>query len=116
MGNLFMAKGETVRADKFFLITVKLDPRHAGALNNLGVIAIGNRNPALAERFLMKSLSLEPDDARTWFLLAQVEDQLGHRTRARAAIEKALKINPARREFIGLQKQLRGEMNRSPAP
>ena len=116
MGNLFMAKGDTVRADKFFLITVKLDPRHAGALNNLGVIAIGNRNPALAERFLMKSLSLEPDDARTWFLLAQVEDQLGHRTRARAAIEKALKINPARREFIGLQKQLRGEMNRSPAP
>ena len=107
MGNLWMAKGDVARAEKFFLLTVMIDPEHARAFNNLGVLAIGKEDQALAERYLMKALTLEPDDAKTWFLLAQVEMALGHRDHAVTAIDRALKINPNRSEFIAFQKKIR---------
>ncbi len=55
-GNLHLALGETTAAKNFYFSTLRLDPNHAGAYNNLAVLAFQESRWELAVRFLRDAL------------------------------------------------------------
>ncbi len=106
LGNLWLAKGDRDRAKHFYRRTLELDPQHDRALNNLGALAAQEKRWPLAELFLNGSLQIEPDDAKTCFLLAQVRWERHDLDGARAAIADALRLQPNMPQFQKLSRQL----------
>ena len=102
-----IAKTEDVtRAKLFYRRALNLSPRHAGALNNLGVLAMEEKRWELAEKFFSASLDSEPEDAKTHYLLARVRFESGNTIGARSELEKALRARPNQKEFLELQEKL----------
>ena len=87
--------------------------RHAGALNNLGVIALTEKRWKDAENFLRYSIQTEPDDAKRWFLLAQACKAQGNTAAAESAIAKAIELNGLAPVFQQFREGLR---NPAPTP
>jgi Flp pilus assembly protein TadD len=106
MGNLCLKKEERTRAKYFFRRTLELDPRHASAYNNLGVLAMEEKRWPLARQFIASSIALEPDDPKKYYLLARVELELQHPDLALAAVGKALIMQPEQREFTNLKTEI----------
>jgi Tfp pilus assembly protein PilF len=75
-------------------------------LNNLGVLALEEKRWDLAERFFVISLRTEPDDPKTFYLLARARFGRGDREGAMRAVDEALRRRPAQREFIELREQI----------
>lgn len=100
LGNVWLHLGDIERAEKCFgralALSLKTNPNrgHDGALNNLGVIAMGRKRWADAERFFRGSLKFEPDDPKTLFLLAQVCREQGKIAEALATVDEALRLRP----------------------
>ncbi len=105
-GNLQLALGETNAAKGYYFAALHLDPTHAGAFNNLGVLALQESRWELAGRFFRHALEVSPNNAKTYFLLAQAEWKAGHRAEAEAAITRALALEPNRPEFQALRTEL----------
>ena len=105
-GNLWLKKGDRTRAKYFFRHTLELDPRHASAYNNLGVLAMEEKRWSLAEKFLAASLKYEPDDAKTFYLLANVKYEMGDLKEALKNAESAYNLNPAPHEFKELMDKI----------
>ncbi len=117
LGNLWLEKsnqaidpqsrGEArARAKDFYKRTLELKPNHASTLNNLGVMAMEEKRWALSESFLLGSIDAEPDDAKTYYLLARVRFESGNRDAAKNALQKALELRPQQREFLELRDKL----------
>lgn len=106
LGNLWLEKGDSTRAKNFYRRAIEINPRHSGAYNNLGVLAINESRWDIAETFLGRSLEIEPSDAKTHYLLAKVYLQRGKIGSAKAEIETALRLRPQQKEF----QQLRDEI------
>ncbi|MEO8043972.1 MAG: tetratricopeptide repeat protein [Spartobacteria bacterium] len=107
-GNLHLALGETNVAKGYYFATLRLDPTHCGAFNNLGVLALQESRWELASRFFRHALEVAPNNAKTYFLIARAEMKSGHRAEAERAIAQALELEPHRAEFQELQQELRG--------
>jgi tetratricopeptide (TPR) repeat protein len=105
-GNLHLALGETDVAKGYYLSTLRLDPTHPGAYNNLGVLALQESRWELASRFFRHVLTNAPNNVKVYFLLAQAELKSGHRAAAQQAIARALELDPSRAEFRALQQKL----------
>jgi Tfp pilus assembly protein PilF len=105
-GNLHLALDETSVAKAYYLSTLRLDPAHTGAYNNLGVLALEESRWELARRFFQHALANAPNNPKVYFLLAQAELRLGHRAEAQRAIARALELDPSRPEFRALQQKL----------
>ena len=60
----------------------------------------------VAENFFLKSLESEPDDPKTFYLLARVRLARADREGARGALKEALRRRPAQREFLELEKEI----------
>ena len=103
LGTLWQQKGNAGRASFFYKRTVDLDPTHASAWSNLGVISLEQKNYPQAVRFLQLSLDHGPDDAKTHFLLARAFFEDGKREDARRAIQRALELRPEQPEFQALR-------------
>src|SRR5262249_27229473 len=56
LGNLYLARHETARAKLFYAITLQLDRGHAGAYNNLGLVALTENQSELAADFFSQAL------------------------------------------------------------
>lgn len=106
LGNLWLKKSDRDKAKSFYRHTVELDARHAGAWNNLGVMAMQETRWDLADKFLSASLDTEPEDAKTWYLLAKVKREKQDLPAARAALDQALKLKKDQPEFQALQHEL----------
>ncbi len=106
LGNLRLAQGNKEAARSFYFSTLKLDPRHEGSYNNLGVLALGENRWNLAATFFAKALEQNPRDAKTYFLLANAHFKEGHFETARREIIQAIKLDPTRPEFAALKQQL----------
>ena len=52
--------GNNKEAINFFLKTLKLNPNHIKALNNIGLLYIDNNNYELAFNYLKKAIDLNP--------------------------------------------------------
>jgi Tfp pilus assembly protein PilF len=106
LGNLRLAQGNQIEAASFYQATLRIDPRHKSALNNLGVIALDDHRPAEAKEYFLKALKQEPKNAKTHFLLAKAELALGNTEGARIALAHALEREPDRTEFRQLQEEI----------
>ena len=71
LANLHLAEGDRAGAKKFYGTALDLDPRHEGALNNLGVLALDEQQWAMAINLFEHALAIAPDDAKGHYLLAQ---------------------------------------------
>ena len=108
LGNLHLAQGEHKEAKAFYVATLRLDPRHKGALNNLGVLALTEEQWSLAADFFARALELDPRDAKVHYLLAQALLRSGNLEGARHEIFKALELKPDQPEFTTLRDKILG--------
>ncbi|MGB8170853.1 MAG: tetratricopeptide repeat protein, partial [Chthoniobacteraceae bacterium] len=116
LGNLWLAKsdratdarektGLRTRAKLYYRRALDLSPRHAGTLNNLGVLAMEEKRWSLAEQFLIGVLQTEPEP-KTHYLLAQAYLENGKVDAARDELTKALQARPGQKEFLALRARI----------
>ncbi len=98
-GNLRWEQHHPEAAAEMYRRTLTLDPKHEGALNNLGVIALENHRIKEAIGWFRHALTLNARNGKTHFLLAKALLLEGDATTARNEIDEALSINPNQPEF-----------------
>lgn len=108
LGNLRWTQRKFAEARSFYNAALKADPRHKGALNNLGMLAFEEKDWELAAKLFRASIQVGPGDAKSHYLLARAEFSLGHKNEAAAEIQIALQLNPDQPEFIKFQETIRG--------
>jgi thioredoxin-like negative regulator of GroEL len=106
LGNLKLAQNDTSAASSLYLMTLRLDPRHRGAINNLGVLALENGRPEMAEQRFREALAIDGRNPKTHFLLAKTLIAKGQNGNARAEIDRALALKPDQPEFKELREQI----------
>ena len=106
LGNLKLAQNDTSAASSLYLMTLRLDPRHRGAINNLGVLALENGQPEMAEQRFREALAIDGRNPKTHFLLAKTLIAKGQNGNARAEIDRALALKPDQPEFKELREQI----------
>lgn len=106
LGNLRLAQGDREVSKSFYQAVLLIDPKHKGALNNLGVIAFEAGNFEQAGMFFEQAVVQAPRDAKTYYLLARTFLAESNRPAATSAIEKAIKLNPAQPEFAALREEI----------
>ena len=97
LGNIALDRGDRDRAKFYYRQTLQLDPGHFRVLNNLGVLAFEEKRWLLAGKFLDGALHIEPDDAKTQYLLALVRWEQADLPGAQAAISEARRTAGAER-------------------
>jgi hypothetical protein len=106
LGNLKLAENDAATAAGFYLTTLRLDPLHRGAINNLGVLALENGQPEVAEQRFREALAIDGNNAKTHFLLAKTLIAKGQNDNARAEIDRALALKPDQPQFKELREQV----------
>lgn len=106
LGNLRLAEQKSAAAVSFYRAVLAIDPRHKGAFNNLGVIALEANRYDEAESWLHLAENVDPRNAKTHFLLAKVLLAQGDRRKARSEIELAIRLEPDQSEFRELKEQI----------
>jgi Flp pilus assembly protein TadD len=107
LGNLHLAQGDKIGAKSFYRAALQSDGRHNSALNNLGVLALEERQWEMAINFFQASIQSDPADAKTHYLLARTELEKGDSAAALSEIEIALRLNPEQPEFRALLETIR---------
>ena len=95
-------KGIGRARNPFIAPPCRADGRHKSALNNLGVLALEERQWEMAINFFRASIQSDPADAKTHYLLARAELENGDTAAALSEIEIALRLNPEQPEFRAL--------------
>ena len=97
-GNLHLALGDIAAAKAYYFASLRLDPQHGGALNNLGVLALRENRWSLALNFLQHALTGSPNDAKIHYLLASAFLETNDLPPARAQIARRFEnfAQPAR--------------------
>jgi hypothetical protein len=111
LGNLRLAQRQNPAAKSYYFATLHLDPNHEGAYNNLGVLALEEKRWTLAARFFVKALEQDPNDAKTYYLIAQAQFNARDFQNASVAIARAIKLSPDRSEFRALSDQIQRAQN-----
>ena len=106
LGELRQVEGQASAAKSFYATTLQIDSRHDRAFNNLGVLAFEEQRYPLAESFFRHSLEIDPQNAKTHFLMARTLSAAGRRESAQHEIEMAIGLNPNQREFRELRDQI----------
>jgi Flp pilus assembly protein TadD len=106
LGNLKLAQSDAAAATTFYLATLRLDPQHRGAINNLGVLALENGQSDVAEQRFREALAIDARNPKTHFLLAKALIAKGQTENARVEIDRAISLAPGQTEFRLLKQQL----------
>jgi hypothetical protein len=106
LGNLRLAQSDAAAATTFYLATLRLDPQHRGAINNLGVLALENGQSDVAEQRFREALAIDARNPKTHFLLAKTLIAKGQTESARVEIDRAISLAPNQTEFRLLKQQL----------
>lgn len=106
LGNLRLAQSNRAEAKLFYENTLRLNPKHKGALNNLGLLLLEQDQPASAMEYFRQALEQEPQEGKTLYLLARAQRAVGDIPNARISIERALKREPKREEYRQLHDEL----------
>ena len=107
LGNLRLAQQKADNAVAFYRAVLAIDPKHKGALNNLGVIAFDARDYANAETWFRRAAQIDPANAKTHFLLAKTFLGEGNRNAAQTEIDAALRLKPDQLEFRALSEEIK---------
>ena len=106
LGNLRLAQKKGAEAKSFYEITLRLNPKHKGALNNLALVALEENQPAQALEYLQRALEQPPQEAKTFYLLAKAHLALGDFQSARVSIGQAIGRERDRSEYLQLQQEI----------
>jgi tetratricopeptide (TPR) repeat protein len=87
-------RGDTAQAQKLIQRVLVRDPRHPGALVELGRVAYLTGNKRAAADSLRKAIASQPDNAQYHNQLGFVLIELGERQQALGAFMRALEIKP----------------------
>ena len=115
LGNLFLEEGDPAQARAFYRRALALNPQYTGALNNLGYLALQEKSWPEAERYFAAAIESEPENAKSYYLLAQAREGAGNVAGAREAIARAVEMKPGQREFVEMARRLR-DMAPAPSP
>jgi len=107
LGNLRLAQQKNDNALAFYWAVISIDPKHKGALNNLGVIALDAREYANAETWFRRAAQIDPANAKTHFLLAKTFLGEGNLNAAQTEIDAALRLKPDQPEFRALSEEIK---------
>ena len=107
LGNLRLAQGDPAGAKFFYRAALKAEASHKGALNNLGVLALEERQWETAIKFFQAAVESDPLDAKAHYLLARAFAGTGATAAARAEIERALELIPDQVDFLALKNELK---------
>jgi hypothetical protein len=106
LGNLRLGQKNYGGAKQWYRKCLELDPNHTGAWNNAGIVAMEEKRWDIAERAFLQSLRVEPDSAKTHYLIARARLEQGNRQGALSAIEDAIRLAPTQPEFLELREQI----------
>jgi len=106
LGNLRLAQSNSGAAAEFYRAVLALDPKHKGAFNNLGVIALNAEEFDAAENWFRHAEDVDPRNPKTHFMLAKVFLGKNDRNAARMEIATAIQLKPDQPEFIALRQQI----------
>lgn len=109
LGNLRLAQGDSAAARLFYEAVLKVDSKHKGALNNLGVLALDQNLSAQAVDYFRRALALEPRNAKAHYLLAKALDLAGYLSEARLESRRAVELDENQPEYKALRDQLSRE-------
>jgi tetratricopeptide (TPR) repeat protein len=105
-GNLAFALGNRTAARRFYVAALRLDPWHEACYNNLGVLALQEKDWNRAVALFARAVACDPRSSKTHFLLAEACFKVGDLRGARAEIAEALKLNPRQAEFLALETEI----------
>lgn len=106
LGNLRLAQEKRTEAKSFYEIALRLNPKHKGALNNLALVALEEKQPAAAMEYLRRVLEQQPQEAKTYYLLAKALLASGDFPNAQLAIKRALERDHDRLEYRQLLEEI----------
>ncbi|HWY39633.1 MAG TPA: hypothetical protein VNX27_02455 [Chthoniobacterales bacterium] len=106
LGNLRLAQSNPEAASAFYRAVLNLDPKHKGAFNNLGVIALDASQFDTAEKWFRLAENVDLRNPKTHFLLAKTLLAKNERAAARAEIDLAIQLKPDQPEFSALQREI----------
>jgi tetratricopeptide (TPR) repeat protein len=106
LGNLHLAREDHSEAKAYYAATLRLDPRHKGAFNNLGVVALTKKQWSLARDYFTRALEQDPRDAKVHYLLAHALFKSGDLEAAHSEIVSALELKPDQPEFATLRDEI----------
>lgn len=88
-------KGQFAQAQAHYRTALEADPRHAGALHHLGILAYQSGNLREALSLMDQALAIAPDDASAHNNRGLVLQDLNEPAQALACFERALGLVPA---------------------
>jgi Flp pilus assembly protein TadD len=106
LGNLRLAQNNPGAASAFYFAVLNVDPKHKGAFNNLGVIALDASEFDTAEAWFHLAENVDPQDAKTHYLLARTLLAKNDTVAADAEIGAALALKSGQPEFIDLKNKI----------
>jgi Tfp pilus assembly protein PilF len=106
LGNVWYHRKDYDRARACYEHALSINSKFDDALNNLAAIAFEQKRWADAEGLLLRTIALDPEDSKRWFILAKARQELGNKAGALQAITEALKIEPNNTTYRALGKDL----------
>ena len=106
LGNLFLGKHQSDRAERFFTRTLRLNPQNTAALNNLGLMALEAKAWNQAAAYYSKTLELAPGNWLAAYQLTSIYSQTGQPELALQILDAGLALHPDEKAL----NQLRQEM------
>lgn len=106
LGVLHAKKQDFQKAKGYFIKTIRRNPGHAGAFNNLGNIAFLEGDPGRARALFHKAVRAEPDNVDYLINFAYACFKVNVIEEAMEAVEKALSIEPENSRARLLRRQM----------
>ena len=111
LGNVWFHRHDFARAKACYgealRLTFQTSRPHDGALRNLGIIALEEKQWSEAEKIFTAALKVEPGSAKAYFLIARARRESGNIPGALAAIGEAIRLDGKTPEFQKLRDELR---------
>ena len=112
LGNLWLKKGDRALAKTFYTAAIRMNARHGAAYNNLGYLALEDAQWEAATDYLNKSIAIDPDDAKVYYLLAKARLGADDLPGADKAVKQALARAPGQRDFQELAGEIAEKMKK----
>lgn len=96
--NLYTLQGQLTEAWQAYEAILQRWPKHAGAWNNLGLLALQKALPDRACQYLEQAVLADPHFAEAWSNLGEVYLQQNRLQEAEQALEQAQQLEPTRAE------------------
>jgi Flp pilus assembly protein TadD len=106
LGNLRLAQGDRAAARNFYQETLRLDPAHAAALNNLGVLELQAGHWRSAAGMFRQALQRSPRNAKLHYFLAKAALGAADLSTAETEAAAALELAPTQPEFLALRDEI----------